>query len=987
MVMDYNPSEIEVKWPRKNFSTAPHRPIRHCASGNQRGKQEEYNPNKIEAKWQAFWSKNKTFQVDIKNAPKPYFNLMMFPYPSAEGLHVGNMYAFTGSDIWGRFMQMKGFAVFEPIGLDGFGIHSENYAIKVGKHPAEQAKISQANFYRQLKSIGNMFSWDNKLETYDPDYYKWTQWIFIKLFKAGLAYRTKAKVNWCPSCKTVLADEQVIDGLCERCSNKVEDRDLEQWFFRITEYADRLLENTKKIDWTEKVLIAQRNWIGKSEGINITYPIVTKLSETPPPRCQDDSSDGGVSGVSKLTVTCFTTRPDTNFGATFVVMSPEHPIVASLLNSKFSFQGRPVLGWQIPNSKKEEIKNYVKKAQKISKEERIAQGREKTGVFTGLYCLNQLNGCKMPLWISDFVIMDVGTGVVVGVPASDVRDFEFANKYNIPIIRVIVGKDGYRGEITKKEQVCEEGTLINSEFLNGLERHVAGQKMMDYIEKKGWGKRTVHYHLRDWLISRQRYWGPPIPMVYCKSCAEKGISWFNKNSKHEIRSTKQILNSKFQILNSQMPGWFPIPEDQLPIELPYVKDWRPKGTGRGPLMQLKDWVKITCPNCGGEAQRETDVSDTFLDSAWYFLRYPSHIKESPLYEERQWDPQITKEWLPVDIYIGGAEHSVLHLLYARFLTMVFKDLKLLDFEEPFTKFRAHGLIIKDSAKMSKSKGNIVNPDKYITKYGADSLRCYLMFLGPFSDGGDFRDTGMVGMYKFLNRVYRLMTKFLRGKDTSDGGARLKAETTPPRWRNKEELYWQHKTIKRVTEGIERLKYNTSLAAIMEFVNFLQDPTYESGRSTRVIQSCSAPDSSAGKQKEISQEALKTLILLLAPFAPHLTEELWQSFIPASPCLAGRQAVGRHHPSTHYSSIHHQPWPTYDPKFIKEETIIIVVQVNGKVRDRVEVDSVLANFSSPQDKEKILALIKKSLKLQPYLKNQPIKKTIFVKGKLVNLVVG
>lgn len=843
----------------------------------------DYQPQVIEPKWQKFWEENRTYEVDLEKAPKPYYNLMMFPYPSAEGLHVGNMYAFTGSDIWGRYMRLKGNNVFEPIGLDGFGIHSENYALKVGKHPQEQAKISEKNFYRQLKMIGNQFSWQQKLETYDPKYYRWTQWIFIQLFKAGLAYRKKAAVNWCPSCKTVLADEQVIEERCERCSTQVNKKELEQWFFKITNYSERLLANLERIDWSQKVKIAQKNWIGKAQGIEITYPVVDVKAR---PLHQ--------------TITCFTTRPDTNFGATFLSLAPEHPILDQITSK----------------DNKNKVSNYKLEALKKSKSERMLDKREKTGVFTGSYVINQLNGKLLPVYVSDFVLPDVGSGAVVGVPGHDMRDFEFAKKFNLPIIRVVVGLDKDESAITKASQVQEEaGKMVNSQFLDGMEINKAIEKMTNYLINKGWAKKKTIYHLRDWLISRQRYWGPPIPMVNCPQC-----------------------------------GWQPVKEEDLPVLLPDMKDWRPKGTGRGPLAQLKDWVKTKCPRCGGKAQRETDVSDTFLDSSWYFLRYPS-VQAGPAARASQspaWDPKLTEKWLPVNMYIGGAEHSVLHLLYARFLTMFFYDQKLLDFEEPFTQFRAHGLIIKDGHKMSKSKGNIVTPDQYILKFGADSLRCYLMFLGPLSLGGDFRDSGMVGMHKFLRRVYKICEEKLKAQNS-----KLKANKRSNQFNNStikqcnhEESFWINKTIKRVTEGIERLKYNTSIASLMEYINFLQD------------------------QKQVSNLALKTLILLIAPFAPHLAEELWFQ-------CQGQNVKAR----PLHSSVHQQTWPKYDPQYLQEEQVEIIVQVNGKLRDRLQVEHQLSKVE-----DKVVALALNSPKLKTYLQGKTPKKTIFVTGKLLNFVV-
>ena len=884
----------------------------------------KYDPAKIESKWQKIWSEKGIYQPDLEESKKPFFNLMMFPYPSAEGLHVGNVYAFTGSDIYGRLMRMKGYDVFEPIGLDGFGIHSENYSLKVGKNPAEQAKISEKNFYRQLKAIGNGFAWQNRLETYDPGYYKWTQWIFIQMFKAGLAYRKKATVNFCPSCKTVLSDEQVlpagrqgIAGACERCKANVVKKDLAQWFFRITKYAERLLKNLERIDWTEKVKVAQRNWIGKKEGININYSIVNEKGEVVKLKGKP------------LMVSCFTTRPDTNFGATFVVLAPEHSIIKKILNPKFEILNK----LKIQNYKKKKIKDYIQQAKKKTTIERIAEGREKTGVFTGFYCLNQLNNQKMPLYISDFVLMDYGTGAVVGVPGHDKRDFEFAQKFKLPVIRVVVGPDNDKLPITCIEQVQEEtGKMINSEFLNGMDIYEATKVMMDYLEKKGWGKRVTTFRLRDWCISRQRYWGAPIPMIYCEHCAKKGMGE-----------------------KKEMPGWFPVPESELPVLLPKVKDWRPEGAGKGPLDKIPEFYNVKCPQCGGQAKRETDVCDTFLDSAWYFLRYPSITKngkdtpgvglDSPGVEKKEslpWNPEIIKSWLPVNMYIGGAEHSVLHLMYSRFLTMVFKDLGLIDFEEPFSSFRAHGLLISEGAKMSKSKGNVVIPDQYIKKYGADTLRMYLMFIGPFSQGGDFRDEGIIGIYRFLGKVWRLVTKSL--KDTSDGGPAEGGDSSEVEKAERDSLNRiMHQTIKKVTEDIENLSYNTAIAVLMEFLNRL---------------------TVNNKQLIANKEMVKTLLLLLAPFAPHMTEELWLQL--------GEKF-----------SIHTQKWPQYDSELVKDELLTIVVEVNSKVRSQIQVGSE----SGGAARSEIEKLAKKEPKVAKYLRGKKIKRVIFVPARLINFVTN
>jgi len=927
----------------------------------------KYPHQKIEAKWRQVWAKAGLDQTDLRGAGKPFYNLMMFPYPSAEGLHVGNVYAFTGSDIYGRFKRMQGYQVFEPIGLDGFGIHSENYALKIGKHPADQAKISEKYFYQQLHQIGCMFDWSRTLETYDPAYYRWTQWLFVQMFKHGLAYRGKAEVNWCPSCKTVLADEQVLPagrqvlmGTCERCGNKVERKLLEQWFFKITAYAGKLLENIfrlqtaasgRGLDWSEKVLTAQKNWIGKKEGINITYPVYNNQDER----------------VGE--VTCFTTRPDTNFGATFVVLAPEHPLVKILLKSP-----------QLPKHLKQPILHYLEATAKKSKTERIVEGRQKTGVFTGFCCLNQLNHYKMPLYISDFVLMDFGTGAVVGVPGHDKRDFEFAQEMRLPVIRVVVGSDNDKSPITKIAQVQEsEGKIVNSDFLNGLDIHRATQKMMDYLEKKGWGKRVTTYHLRDWLISRQRYWGPPIPMIYCAKCAKEGKSWFT------LKGEKAPLGPARNASHSDAGGWYPVPEDQLPVLLPYIKDYKPGDDGIAPLAKHKEFYETTCPGCSGKAVRETDVSDTFLDSSWYFLKYPSlgiaevanrnldpssgNSSRGTSYSSRlkseaglnfvgspqcflapnsklkiPWDPEITRRWLPVAMYTGGAEHSVLHLMYSRFVCLALHDWGYLDFAEPFTKFYAHGLVIKDGAKMSKSKGNIVIPDEYIKLYSADALRLYLMFMGPFDQGGDFRDTGMEGMARWVGRIWRMALASL-SSDLSTLG-------TPGDLSQVRKAL--HRLVKKVTEDTEKRRYNTAIAAMMEFTNLVAD-----------------------HGGVLLPELLQTFLLLLAPYAPYLAEELFQRLVGAGIPSQRRETSA---PQAH-RSIHLQPWPAYDPQMLEQELVEIVVQVNGKLRGTVAVSPELSAV-----REEVEGLARKSETVAKYLKDSTVKKTVFIPGKLINFVV-
>ncbi|HSX08590.1 MAG TPA: class I tRNA ligase family protein [Candidatus Saccharimonadales bacterium] len=872
-----------------------------------------YNPSSIELKWQAKWEKEGVYQPDFDSAKPqiaskeskaeakkkgkqtriPYYNLMMFPYPSAEGLHVGSMYAFGGVDVNGRYKRMRGYEVFEPMGLDGFGIHSENHAIKTNDHPVDHAKRTQENFYRQLHAIGNSYAWENKLETYDPDYYRWTQWIFVQLFKSGLAYKKNSPVNFCPSCKTVLSDEQVIDGQCERCGTVVEKRDLEQWFFKITKYAESLLNNIKDLNWSEKVRVAQRNWIGKKSGINITYQI---------PNFHE-------------TVTIFTTRPDTNYGATFIALAPEHELVEKILNGTIQVDPQIV----------KKIKVYVDKTKNKSEIDRLAEGKEKTGVFTGLYATNPLTDYQMPIWVSDFVLGGFGTGALVGVPGHDKRDFEFATKFGLEIIRVVVGKDGDDSPITTIEQVQEEeGTMINSGFLNGMDIHKATETIMDHIEKEGYGKREVTYHLRDWLISRQRYWGPPIPMIYCEACAKKGESWF---------TTKEGKKNKSNVSNESV-GWYP--EEHLPVELPYIENFKPLGTGKAPLANHPEFYETTCPHCGGKAIRETDVSDTFLDSAWYFLRYlATDLKHIPFPMPKDKAQEFTdatkseiesaekrRVWLPVTSYIGGAEHSVLHLLYSRFLMMAFKDMGYVDFEEPFSRFYAHGLIIKDGAKMSKSKGNIINPDDYIHKYGADTLRTYLLFLGPFNQGGDFRDSGIDGMSRFLKRVWKLL------QDSKIGNFEM----------SDERLRMMHETIKGATEDMENLRFNTTIAKLMTYYNFLS------------------------KQENLSRDEAETFVKILAPFAPHMTEEIWADM--------GNEF-----------SIHLSDWPTYDEKYLKKENVTIAVQVNGKLRATLDV-----SVKEGSDKELLEKMARKDEHVLKFL-DREVRKVILVPGKILNFVVA
>jgi leucyl-tRNA synthetase len=791
---------------------------------------EPYNPSEIEPKWQKRWLDSKIYQPDLKSAEKPYYNLMMFPYPSAEGLHVGNVYAFTGSDIYGRFKRMQGYDVFEPIGLDGFGIHSENYALQTGVHPAKQAKINEERFYGQLKDIGSGFAWGNSLETYDPEYYKWTQWIFVQMFKRGLAYRAKSPVNWCPKDKTVLADEQVIAGCCERCGTPVEIRELEQWFFKITAFADHLLKNLEWIDWSEKVKLMQKNWIGKKEGAEIAF----KTSE------------------GQLWV--FTTRADTLFGATFIAIAPSHPWAMKFTRPKT----------------KKAVEDYIKK----TGTKPVPEERGKTGVFSGSFAVNPINNKKVPIWISDYVMSEYGTGAVMGVPAHDQRDFEFAKKYKLPIIEVVSATGKRHARLTRS--FVGAGSLVTSGKYNGIPSSAARKNIVNDLTKNKLARPKISWHLRDWLISRQRYWGPPIPMIYCK--------------KH---------------------GWQPVPEDQLPVILPETDDYKPRDDGKSPLGRIESFVKTKCPVGGEPAERATEVSDTFLDSAWYFLRYPSVNDDNV-----PWEEKITKKWLPVDMYIGGAEHSVLHLLYSRFITMAFKDWGLLDFEEPFEKFRAHGLLIKEGAKMSKSKGNVIVPDDYIRAFGADTLRTYLMFLGPYGQGGNFQDKSIAGASRFLKRVWKLYETISPDAET-DGHA-------------------MHKTIQKVTDDVENLGFNTAIATLMEYVNTL-----------------------SGKES-VSKVEYETLLQLLAPIAPHLTEELWARIKNAY-------------------SIHTSLWPQVDPHFLKETKVTLAILINGKVRDELEIEVKISGA-------KLEKLVLERPNIKTHLSGKKPKRFIHVPGKIINIVV-
>ncbi len=841
-----------------------------------------YDPSAIEEKWQARWEErgtNRWSDEALARAERPFFNLMMFPYPSAEGLHVGNLYAFTGADIYGRFQRLRGEDVFEPIGFDAFGIHSENFALRIGTHPMELIPKNVANFTRQLRRVGAMYDWNHTVDTTDPSYYRWTQWIFLKLYEAGLAEKKEAPVNWCPSCHTVLANEQVIAGACERCGTLVEQRILSQWFFRITAYAERLLENLSWIDWSETTKKAQENWIGKSDGAELVFPIARR-------KAAEDRHEPAELHADEHAIRVFTTRPDTIFGATFMVLAPEHPALDTLTS----------------DDRRADVEAYRARATATDLVSRRKGDRAKTGVFTGGYCVNPATGAEIPVWIADYVLMEYGTGAIMAVPGHDERDFEFARQFGLPIRRVVAGPD--EDATTPLEAAyLGDGVLVNSGEFDRLPWEEGKARITAWLEERRLGRRRVNYRLHDWCISRQRYWGPPIPILYCDAC-----------------------------------GTVPVPETDLPVELPYVEDYKPDESGVSPLARAEAWYRVPCPRCGGEARRETDVSDTFLDSAWYFLRYPSANRDDVAF-----DAALTAKWLPVDTYIGGEEHAVLHLLYSRFVTMVLHDVGLLPFEEPYERFRKHGLIIKDGMKMSKSRGNTVVPDEYIARWGADTFRTYLMFLGPYQEGGDFRDQGLQGPYGFLSRLWDTVAEGLAASPI-EGDLEQKL----------------HATIRKVTEDIEAFRYNTAIAAMMEYLNAVRE---------------------AGRQA--SRAEVEPLVLLVAPFAPHLAEELWERLGHERPIFDGGEEWRRPQAETTVGTTPRRPahgvWPQYDAAKATADTIEFVVQVNGKVRARMSAPRGL-------DEEAATRAALDDENVRRHLDGARVRKVIFVPDRLINLVV-
>ena len=806
----------------------------------------------IESKWQQRWRESNLYKVNDDDPRPKWYELTMYPYPSGD-LHVGHWYAMTGADIHARFRNMQGYNVLHPMGFDAFGLNAENAAIERGIHPHSWTMDNIKRMRDQLASMGPMYDWDREVVTCIPEYYKWNQWFFLQFYKNGLAYRDFAPVNWCPSCVTVLANEQVIDGACERCDTVVTHRDMNQWFFRITDYAEELLDQSK-MDWPERINTMQTNWIGKSEGVEFKF----------------DISEHNLDTKSLLT---FTTRIDTVYGVTFVVLAPEHPLVEALTAS----------------SQKGAVTDYINNARKASEVERLATDREKTGVFLGSYCVNPLTEDRIPILIGDYVLNTYGTGIVMGVPAHDERDFIFAKKYDLPIKVVVSPKDWDGGELD--EAYLNPGIQVNSSQFDGLNSAEGKRLIAEHIEANNLGTRTVNYRMRDWLISRQRYWGTPIPMVYCDDC-----------------------------------GVVAVKEEDLPVLLPEDAEFLP--TGESPLAVHDKFVNTACPECGKPSKRETDTMDTFVDSSWYFLRYAS-----PKHSESAFDEKSAELWNPVDQYTGGVEHAVMHLLYSRFFVKATRDLGLIKYDEPFKRLFNQGTIIYKGAKMSKSRGNVIAPDDYVDVVGADTVRTYLMFIGPWEQGGEWNDSGINGAARWLNKVW----------DLSHGEpANFAANSDSNTEKNLNRLL--HKTIMRVGEDIEKFKYNTAISALMQFTNALgEDKLFEKIDYDQWL------------------NLTQNLYMMMAPIAPHLSEELWEK-------------------SGMKSSVHTQEWPKYDENIAKDDEITLVVQVNGKVRAKI---SASANITEADANE----IAMEDPGVQKHTQGLEIRKVIYVPGKLLNIVAN
>ncbi len=814
----------------------------------------------IEQKWRNIWEKEETYKTDLSDIEKKIYALVMFIYPSGAKLHIGHWYNYGPTDTWARFKKMQGYNVFEPMGYDAFGLPAENYAIKTGVHPQDSTLKNIEDIREQLKTMGCMYDWNAELMTCVPEYYKWNQWLFLQLYKKGLAYRKNAPVNWCPSCNTVLANEQVqADGTCERCGTLVERKELTQWFFNIKKYADELLDGLDKIDWPEKTKTMQRNWIGRSTGTELDFDI--------------EGYD------EKISV--FTTRPDTLFGVTYVVVAPEHEIVNKITTEE-------------QKSKVEEYKNKVKTLSEI---ERTSTVKEKTGVPTGAYAINPVNGERVPIWIADYALLTYGTGCVMAVPAHDERDFEFATKFNLPIKRVIL-KPGEDENTDLTEAYTEPGILVNSGKFNGMDSVKAKEAITKYLEEIGKGKATVNYKLRDWLISRQRYWGTPIPVVYCEKCGE-----------------------------------VPVPEEDLPVKLPYEVDFKPHGAS--PLARNEKFINTTCPKCGGPAKRDADTMDTFVDSSWYYLRYLN-----PKYSEGMFDSELANNWTPVDTYVGGAEHATMHLLYARFIHKFLRDIGLVKSDEPFTRLIHQGTITNQGAKMSKSKGNTVNPNQFIDRYGTDVFRMYLMFMGPYRDGGDWSDKGITGIDRFVQQSYQLFEENKNIFNTASDRSEFNLKELN---QNEKAVYYKvNEILKRYEPEIDDFRFNTVISGMMELKNSILDNFKNCGGDLKAY-------------------VLRRFTTMLAPLAPHLAEEGWQMLGEGN--------------SLFKNPVWFEP---NESALVKDETTI-VVQINGKVRAKIQ-----AAIDLPQ--EEVREVVFSDQKVKNYTDGKTIVKEIYVKNKIYNIVV-
>ena len=805
----------------------------------------------VDRKWQKRWEESNIYKFDRNNLDKKLYCLEMFSYPSGAKLHVGHWYNYGLTDSWARMKRMQGYNVFHPQGFDAFGLPAENYAIKTGIHPKDSTMSNIETMEKQLKEMGATFDWDYEVITCVPEYYKWTQWIFLQLYKKGLAYRKNAPVNWCPSCQTVLANEQVIDGACERCNTEVTKKNLTQWFFKITDYAQELLDCLPSLDWPEKTKKIQTNWIGRSEGAEIEFEVEGK----------------------DLTFRVFTTRADTLYGVTYVVLAPENELVDLIT----------------PPEYKDKVEEYREQVKKISEIDRMSTVREKTGVFTGAYAIHPLTKARVPIWIADYVLAGYGTGCVMAVPAHDERDYEFATKYNLGIVRVINGPNG-----DEALPFCEYGVLTNSGEFDGVTSEEARSLIVKKLEKEGKGQFKVTYRLRDWLVSRQRYWGAPIPIIYCDKC-----------------------------------GIVPVPEDQLPVELPYNVVFTPDG--ESPLAKCEEFINTTCPCCGGPAKRDSDTLDTFVCSSWYFLRYPDNKNDKEPFNS-EWINKI----LPVDKYVGGAEHAAMHLLYARFITKALRDMGYLNFDEPFLSLVHQGTILgADGQKMSKSRGNTVLPDEYIQRYGSDVFRMYLAFGFSYVEGGPWNEDGIKAIDRFIGRVERLVEKF---------DAEKNAPSTDNIGENEKELQFvRHSTIKSVTQDTDQFQFNTAVARIMELVNAIYKY-----------------DALENKNRSILEATIKDLIKLISPFAPHFAEEMWE--------MLG-----------HSSFIFNEKWPEYDEKAIVRDEVEIAVLFNGQIRYKI-------NVPTSADNKAIEEIVLGDERSKPYIEGKNIVKVIVVKGRLINIVV-